>query len=132
MRRNSAVTKEKVAMLKRRLNKTPAPPLGCALSICVRFLRGAWTANILWYLRNQPRRYSELKADLSSISSKVLAQRLRRLENDGLIVRIPTATSPPSVEYALSGLGKEVQPALALLVSIGEKIKSRTEKGSSA
>jgi DNA-binding HxlR family transcriptional regulator len=115
-------------MLKRRTNRAPAPPQGCAITVCVRFLRGAWTVNILWYLKNQPRRFTELKSDLRTISSKVLVQRLRRLENDGLVRRTRATTSPPSIEYALTELGQELQPALDSLIAIGEKIKRRGDR----
>ena len=112
-------------MLKRRLNHVAPPPAECPLTLCLRYLRGAWTANILWYLSHQPRRFMELKADLAGISAKVLTQRLSRLVNDGLIVRKLLATSPPSVEYELSDLGVELQPALQALVAVGHKLKRR-------
>jgi DNA-binding HxlR family transcriptional regulator len=86
-------------------------------------MSGAWTANILWYLGHQPRRFGEVKHDLSDISAKVLSQRLRRLEADGLVARVPLSTSPPSIEYALTPLGHDLQPALAALVAVGQQIK---------
>lgn len=112
-------------MLKRRRNKVATPPNECELTVCVRYLSGAWTANILWYLGGQPRRFSELKQDLPGISAKVLSQRLRRLESDNLVSRLPVDTTPPSVEYALTALGRDLQPALAALVEVGHKIKQR-------
>jgi DNA-binding HxlR family transcriptional regulator len=110
-------------MLKRRLNHVPPPPERCALALCLHYISGAWTANVLWYLGHQPRRFTELKADLPGVSSKVLTQRLRRLERDGLVQRNALHTSPPSVEYALTELGRELQPALAALVAVGHRIK---------
>ena len=112
-------------MLKRRQNKVASPPNECELTLCVRYMGGTWTANILWYLSQQPRRFSELKQDLRGISAKVLSQRLHRLESDSLVVRLPLSTSPPSVEYALTELGRDLQPALAALVEVGHKIKQR-------
>ena len=112
-------------MLKRRQNKVVAPPNECPLTLCVRYMSGAWTANILWYLGNQPRRFSELKQDLRGVSAKVLSQRLRRLESDGLVARLPLDTTPPSIEYSLTELGRDLQPALAALVEVGHKIKHR-------
>lgn len=79
----------------------------------------------MWYLSSQARRFNELKHDLRGVSSKVLAQRLKRLELDGLVIRREVATSPPSVEYALSPLGHELQPALAMLVRVGHQLKQR-------
>jgi DNA-binding HxlR family transcriptional regulator len=93
----------------------------------MRYLSGAWTANILWYLSDQPRRFSELKYDLNGVSAKVLSQRLRRLHSDGLVSRTSFNTSPPSVEYSLTELGRSLRPALGELVRIGELIKRRRQ-----
>lgn len=112
-------------MLKHRKSTVERPPEGCALSVCVHYLRGAWTPGILWYLGNRPRRFSELKRDLGGISAKVLTQRLRRLEADGLVAKEHKRTSPPSIEYALTDLGLELQPALSALVRVGRKLKER-------
>lgn len=119
-------------MLKRRRNKVVSPPSECPLTLCVRYMSGAWTANILWYLGSQPRRFSELKQDLRGVSAKVLSQRLRRLESDGLIARQPLNTTPPSVEYVLTALGHDLQPALAALVEVGHKIKHRKAAASTS
>jgi DNA-binding HxlR family transcriptional regulator len=115
-------------MLKLRRNKVVAPPVECPLTLCIRYMSGAWTANILWYLGDQPRRFTELKQDLRDISAKVLSQRLRRLVGDGLVARVPLSTSPPSIEYALTPLGRDLQPALIALVEVGQQIKRRKER----
>lgn len=115
-------------MLKRRRNDAVPPPEDCALTVCVRYMGGAWTPNILWYLSSGARRFNELKHDLQGVSSKVLAQRLKRLELDGLVVRHEIASSPPSVEYQLSSQGHELQPALAILVRVGHQLKQRQTK----
>ena len=112
-------------MLKLRQNRVARPPIECPLTLCVRYMSGTWTANILWYLGQQPRRFTELKQDLRDISAKVLSQRLRRLAGDGLVERVPLSTSPPSIEYALTPLGRDLQPALAVLVAVGQQIKHR-------
>ena len=112
-------------MLRMRRNLSALPPQTCALSLCVRFLAGTWTPNILWYLGSQPRRFSELKRDLAGVSAKVLAQRLKRLQADGLVRRVEIKTSPPSVEYSLTDLGTTLRPALETLVFVGERIKQR-------
>ena len=112
-------------MLKQRRNVSPRVPQSCVLSLCVRYLSGAWTPNILWYLSSQSRRFTELKRDLSGVSAKVLAQRLKRLQADGLVARTEVASSPPSVEYSLTDLGRALRPALESLVQVGERIKLR-------
>lgn len=112
-------------MLKRRKSLVAPPSTVCPLSACMKFLGGAWTPNILWYLKAGPRRFSELKDDVHGISAKVLTQRLKRLEEDGLISRTVMPTSPPTVEYALTELGEELRPAIEAIVRVGEKLKRR-------
>jgi DNA-binding HxlR family transcriptional regulator len=63
--------------LKRRKNVAPTPP--CPLSECMSLISGAWTPHIIWYLSQGPRRFSELRADMPSISAKVLSTRLKEL-----------------------------------------------------
>jgi len=97
----------------------------CPLLACMKFLGGAWTPNILYYLKSGPKRFSELKNDISNISAKVLSQRLKRLQADELVVRTVVPTSPPIVEYALTELGRELKPAIEAIVRVGEKLKRR-------
>jgi DNA-binding HxlR family transcriptional regulator len=85
----------------------------------MKFLRGAWTPNIIWYLIGGPRRFSELRADIPLISAKVLSARLKELEAIGIIVRTVQPTSPPSVEYSLTDLGHELVPAIEAIASVG-------------
>jgi DNA-binding HxlR family transcriptional regulator len=106
--------------LKLRKNRTPAP--ACPLSECMAFLRGAWTPNVIWNLSGGPRRFGELRADIPKISAKVLSTRLRELERKGVIVRQVMASSPPSAEYSLSELGKELIPAISAIVRVGQKL----------
>jgi DNA-binding HxlR family transcriptional regulator len=111
--------------VKRRKNKAVPPPQGCPLTQCMRLLGGAWTPNIIWYLRSQPRRFSELMADIPGVSPKVFTARLKRLEKDGILVRQVMPTSPPSVEYSLTDLGRELTPAIDAIVQVGHKLKRR-------
>ena len=60
-------------------------------------LKGAWTPNVIWYLREEPRRFSELLADIPGVSPKVFSARLKRLERDGILTRQVMPTSPPTL-----------------------------------
>jgi DNA-binding HxlR family transcriptional regulator len=106
-----------------RKNKAPLPPPACPLTECMALLGGAWTPNVVWYLSAGPRRFSELRIDIPRISAKVLTARLRRLERSGVIERHVKPTSPPSVEYSLTGLGRELLPAINAIVQVGLKLK---------
>lgn len=110
-------------VLKMRRNRSPLPPASCTLTECMSVIGAAWTPNVIWYLRGGPRRFSELRLDIPPISAKVLTQRLRELEEKGVVRRNVLPTSPPSVEYELTPLGAELVPAIAAIVAVGEKLK---------
>lgn len=111
--------------LRLRKNKAPATPSTCPLTECMAILGGAWTPNVIWYLRGGPRRFGELRHDIPRLSAKVLSARLRELQRRGVVTRRVVATSPPSVEYALSELGQELLPAIDAIVKVGAKIKTK-------
>ena len=74
-----------------------------------------WAILIIMQLQTDKRRFSELRRSIGGISHKMLALTLRGLERDGYITRTVYPTKPPSVEYALTGLGREmVVPVTAL------------------
>ncbi|MBL9061456.1 helix-turn-helix domain-containing protein [Tabrizicola sp.] len=106
-----------------RKNRMPHPR--CPLSDCMAFIGGAWTPNILWYLSTGPRRFSELRGDIPLVSAKVLTQRLRELEDHGLLSRRVLESAAPSVEYALTPLGQEFLPVIRAIALVGQKLKDR-------
>ncbi|CTQ52691.1 HTH-type transcriptional activator HxlR [Roseibium album] len=93
------------------------------LTECMQVIAGAWAPNVIWSLRAGPRRFSELRADIPPVSAKVLSARLSELEERGVLLRHVMPTSPPSVEYELTGLGEELIPALEAIVQVGHKLK---------
>lgn len=104
-----------------------APPPSCPLSEVLGLLRGAWAPNVVWLLSGEPRRFGELRHDLPRISARVLSARLRELESRGLVVRRVLHSSPPSAEYALTPLGRELLPAINALASVGQKLIAEWE-----
>lgn len=109
--------------LRMRRSRVPAPPPACPLTACMKLLGGAWTPNVIWYLSECPRRFGELRADIPRVSAKVLTARLRALESKGVVNRRVVATSPPSVEYSLTDLGRELIPVIRAIIRVGEKLK---------
>jgi DNA-binding HxlR family transcriptional regulator len=87
----------------------------------------AWAPHLVWYLENSPRRFSELKGDIRGISSKVLSSRLRELTGVGVLQRKALKTSPPTIEYELTSIGRELLPAIAAIVAVGQKLKVRAQ-----
>ena len=109
--------------LKRRKNTAPLPP--CPLDECMSLIAGAWTPHIIWYLSQGPRRFSELRADMPAISAKVLSTRLKELEERCIVHRKVMPTSPPSVEYEMTGLGSELIPAISAIVEVSHKLRMK-------
>ncbi len=74
-----------------------------------------WTVLIVKALEARPRRFNELKREVGGISQQMLTRTLRMLERDGMVARTVYPTVPPSVEYALTGLGESLAvPVMAL------------------
>lgn len=101
-------------------------PFACPIDVGVKLLAGAWAPHIIWYLSQQPRRFSELRKDIPAISARILSARLRELQGRGVITKRELATSPPSAEYALTSLGRELLPALTALVGVALKMPKRS------
>lgn len=111
-----------------RKSKVAEPP-ACPLSESLALLRGAWAPNVIWYLSGEPRRFGELRHDIPRISARVLSARLRELESRGLVTRRALDSSPPSAEYALTELGRELLPAIEALASVGQKLITQWASG---
>jgi len=109
--------------LKVRKSKAPPPPPGCPMAACMAVLGGAWTPSLVWKLSGDPRRFGELQRDIPGISPKMLTTRLRELEEKGVVVREVVPSSPPSVEYSLSELGRELVPVINTIVRVGTRIR---------
>ncbi len=110
-------------MVKRRKSTVPPPPAGWSLDQCMRLLAGAWTADVIWYLREGKRCFTELQTDIKGVSPKMLTIRLRKLEQDGVIERFSKPTSPPTVWYALTPVGQELCGAVDRVVDIAQRLK---------
>jgi DNA-binding HxlR family transcriptional regulator len=85
-------------------------------------LGAAWTADVIWYLREGERCFTELRTDLKGVSAKMLAARLRRLEREGIVERSPKPTSPPTICYALTPMGHDLCGALTNLVNVAQRL----------
>lgn len=77
----------------------------CPIRDVVDRVSDRWTVLILAELQAGTLRFGELKARIPDVSQRMLAQTLRRLEEDGLVSREVYPTIPPKVEYSLTALG---------------------------
>lgn len=101
-------------------------PPACPVEAMFRVIMGPWTMYILWALRQEgPLRYGALKRQLDGISSKVLTDRLRMLEREGLIYRDHKPTIPPEVTYGLTAHGNELGDTLDALEVVARRWQSR-------
>ncbi|WP_333767027.1 winged helix-turn-helix transcriptional regulator [Streptomyces sp. IBSBF 2435] len=99
----------------RRAAKVHAEP--CPVSPVVDLVFSRWTTPILWLLNEFGRqRFVELERRIGTITPKVLTQRLRQMERDGLVVRTYHPEVPPRVEYEISELGLSLAPLFQHLV----------------
>ena len=96
---------------------------GCPLDPVIKLLSGEWTVHIMWTLgTNGPTRFGELRRLVVGISAKVLTDRLRMLERQGLIAREEEKTVPPSVTYSLTSDGGALHQALLLFEDVARRL----------
>lgn len=97
----------------------------CPIETAIDAIAGKWKILILWYLRSETKRFSELQKLLPHTTQKMLIQKLRELEKDGLVDRVVYPVVPPKVEYSLSEYGKSLKPILKELYKWGDIHKQR-------
>lgn len=78
----------------------------CAIERGMRILGGKWTGSILWHLQDGPVRFNDLSRMIGGASKKMITERLRQLEAQGLIQREVLDTAPVSVQYEITDLGR--------------------------
>ena len=98
----------------------------CPVELTVDVVGGRWRTLILSHLKEGVHRYGELRRLIPGISEKMLTQRLRELEADGLVSRHDRGGSPPHVEYDLTGEGRSLAPVLQALYDWGVERAGRT------
>jgi DNA-binding HxlR family transcriptional regulator len=74
-----------------------------------------WTGAILRVLMDGPLRFSEIGQAVPELSDRLLSERMKELEARGMVERTVISGPPLRVEYQLSRMGKELEPALAEL-----------------
>ncbi|MEU9284413.1 helix-turn-helix domain-containing protein [Streptomyces sp. NPDC048275] len=88
----------------------------CPIAPVLDIVFSRWTTPILWTLHAfGTQRFVELHRNIGGITPKVLTQRLRQLERDGLVIRTYYPEVPPRVEYQISELGSSLAPLFASL-----------------
>ena len=94
---------------------------GCPVAQTARIIGNRWTPLIVRDLAGGCRRFSELERSLGGISPKTLSERLKRMEESGIVLRHCFAEVPPRVEYALTQKGLALLPIIEDMRSYGER-----------
>ena len=95
----------------------------CPVELSLSVIQGKWKILILWQLRNDTMRYSEIRKALPKITHKMLSQQLKELEADGVVHREVYPVVPPKVEYSLTEQGMTLLPMLTAMQQWGLQFK---------
>ncbi len=82
-----------------------------------------WTLLLVEALLDGPKRYGELAEAVPGIAPNILAGRLKRLEQDGLLVATPYSQRPLRHQYELTADGRELAAALAVLAGWAARVE---------
>jgi DNA-binding HxlR family transcriptional regulator len=85
----------------------------CAATAALTVLGQKWVMRIVRELGSRTQRFCELQDALGGANSATLSQRLKMLEDEGLIARRAVSAVPPWVEYSLTAKGAELRGAIA-------------------
>jgi DNA-binding HxlR family transcriptional regulator len=112
--------------------------MGLKPHLCARFHRaveligGRWTGALIQLLFHGRMRFAELRAAVPEISDRMLSERLRELEAEGIVARIVVPETPVRVEYQLTEKGRALEQALAAVGKWAECWVSDPSPGATA
>ena len=78
----------------------------CPIERGMRLIGGKWKGSILWHLKDGPVRFNDLTRQLGGASKKMVNQRLKEMEEIGLLERHVLSTRPIAVEYSITDFGR--------------------------
>lgn len=84
----------------------------CAIEKGMRLIGGKWKGSIIYHLKDEPVRFNDLTRMLGGATKKMVDQRLKELEEEGMVVRRVISDRPIAVTYELTDFGKS---ALSIL-----------------
>lgn len=95
----------------------------CPVKLTAEIIDRKWTTLIVRDLLPGKKRYSQLQRSLIGISPKVLAERLRFMEERALVTRRVFPTNPPTTEYELTELGRRLELVVRAMHEVGLSLK---------
>lgn len=84
----------------------------CPVERGMRLIGGKWTGSILCHLHDGPVRFNDLSRMIGGASKKMLTERLRQLEAQGMVIRTVRETAPVTVDYTLTDFGRSALEVL--------------------
>jgi|SRR5579884_1843196 len=96
----------------------------CSIARALEIVGDRWTLLIVRDVMLGKRRFDELAASLS-IATNVLADRLNRLVDEGVLIRVPYGKRPDRYEYRLTERGRELRTVLLALMQWGDPISGK-------
>jgi DNA-binding HxlR family transcriptional regulator len=92
----------------------------CPIARTAEIISGKWTLLIIRDLASGVKRFNQLERSLHGISPKTLSERLRSLEEEGVIIRQTFAEVPPRVEYSLTEKGQDLTDVIECMRTYGK------------
>ncbi|NNC82556.1 MAG: helix-turn-helix transcriptional regulator [Flavobacteriales bacterium] len=95
----------------------------CCASLTMGVIGGKWKTVILYHLMEGPKRYSELRKDMPTVTERTLSLQLKQLDEDGIVHRKVYHKKPPmKVEYSLTEKGKTLIPVIKAIADWGDSV----------
>lgn len=100
----------------------------CPIEDVMRVLSGRWPTLLLYYLKDGPRRFGDLRRENPTVSHRMLSLELRELETAGIVLRTERGGFPRHVTYELSPAGRELVPLIDALGDWWERTRPVREQ----
>ena len=100
--------------------------------LAIALLGKRWTGLIIKVLFSGPQRFTDLVGVIPNLSAKMLTERMKELEREGIVLRKVYPETPVKIEYVLTPKGRELAPALEAIQSWATKwikLPSASEPG---
>ncbi|MDF0522674.1 helix-turn-helix domain-containing protein [Bradyrhizobium yuanmingense] len=99
----------------------------CPIEEVMQILSGRWPTLLIYYLKQGTKRFSDLRRDNPTISHRMLALELRKLEDAGIVSRTEFGGYPLRVEYDLTAAGHALVPLIDALGDWWASVAATTE-----